>query len=176
MRTELVDAALNLIDLEQKSHAVFSDNGIYRYWLHRSWFTGKGWTVFIMLNPSTADAYQNDPTVRRCVGFAQLWGSRGVVIVNVYGAKATDPENLFKMQDPIGPQNDIFIHAACRLAPRVICAWGAHELVRRRLYKVINIIHDMKATPVCLALTKAKCPQHPLYVRADAHLEPFHGR
>lgn len=175
MHLQRIDAALARIDLSQHSYALISEDGAYRYWLHRTWFTGKGWTVFLMLNPSTADQFQNDPTVRRCVGFAQLWGSRGVAIVNVFAARSTDAGVLHSLPDPVGPENELFIRVACRLSSRVVCAWGAHEFAHKRRQRIVQIIREMNAMPVCLGLTRSGNPQHPLYVPAAKELESYRG-
>lgn len=82
--------------------AVLSPCGRYRYELTRRWAPGPlvGW---VMLNPSRADAHTDDPTVRRCVGFAHRWGYGGLIIRNLYALRATDPAALADHLDPVGP-------------------------------------------------------------------------
>lgn len=134
--------------------------------------------AFIMLNPSTADETQNDPTIRRCIGFAEDWGCRGLFIFNMFAVRATDPREMDKHPDPVGPINDKAIYAGLRLTNGpVVVAWGADKMVsaerERAIYDVIRTAGDV---PQCLGTTKDGHPRHPLYLRKDTPLEPWEPR
>ena len=161
------------VDLSQMSYAVISDCGKYRYWLHRRWATGKGWLVFVMLNPSTADGLANDATLRRCIGFAQAFGYKGVIVVNMFAARSRYPDALRDMDDPVGPENDEYITAACEMASRVVVAWGADRMTKRRWRTVIRIIKDAGALPTCFGTTNRGEPLHPLYIAAGTKLKVY---
>lgn len=152
-----------------ESDAVLSDCGMYRYHLLRRWGPGKA-CVFAMLNPSTADATVDDPTIRRCIGFAKREGCDALVVVNAYGLRATDPKLLWTASDPVGPLNDRFVRLALDCAHRddapIIAAWGAHA----RPDRVLQMSRLTQVRWSCLGITKSGAPRHPLYVRADAPL------
>ena len=116
---------------EIKRDAVFSPDGLYRYALDRWWGSAFGFCLFIMLNPSAADAKVDDPTVRRCIGFAREWGFNRLRVINLFSWCATDPAELRSATDPIGTHNDAIIEAEARRVDRLghataVCAWGAH--------------------------------------------------
>lgn len=150
--------------------AVFSEDGAYRYRLRRRWEVGP-LVTFVMLNPSTADHEVLDPTVRRCVGFAQREGAGALEVVNVFALRSTDPKALYGHPDPIGPGNDEHILTAAAESRLVIAAWGHHpaklggrgEAVRRLLADHGIALHH-------LGLTKDSYPRHPLYLPAVAPL------
>jgi hypothetical protein len=166
---------IDLADLTKDNFAIISPDDAYRYWLHRFWHSGKKTTVFVMLNPSTADGLVNDPTVRRCMGFAHAFGTRGIIVVNLFAARSTKPDKLLEMDDPIGPKNDEYIFHACRLARLVVCGWGSHRLAEPRYRHVLGIVREAGKTPMCFGKTKHGAPQHPLYVPAARPLEVFYG-
>ena len=152
--------------------AVISECGQYRYRLDRWW--GKGTrAVFIMLNPSTADADMDDPTIRRCIGFAKAWGADGLTVVNLFAYRATDPEALRECSAPVGPENDHAIRRAVAGAQHVVAAWGTNSFIGGRAYRVKKIIKEMGATLRCLGRTNSGNPRHPLYVPAAQPLEDF---
>ena len=148
--------------------AVLSECGTYRYRLERAWSDDPR-DVWLMLNPSTADATLDDPTIRRCVGFSRRWGAGGIVVANLYALRATDPAELERHPDPVGPANDAHIadvvQHAWRDGARIVCAWGAHPFAASRALDVAEGLRDM--LPVCLGTTRSGAPRHPLYVRAD---------
>jgi len=161
-----------LFDTQVQKSAALSPCGTYRYELLRSW--GDGPTVgFIMLNPSTADANVDDPTIRRCIGFGKAWGYGTLVVRNLYALRSTDPKALKGHPDPVGPDNDRYLAEAVGDAV-TICAWGANADPERAR----TVLADLAAAGAMafhLGLTKAGFPKHPLYLRADVHPVPFSG-
>ena len=148
--------------------ARLSDCGTYRYTLSRIWEPGLGNCLFVMLNPSTADALADDPTIRRCVGFARAWGYGSLSVVNLFALRATDPKALYRHADPVGPDNDAVIAAAARVADVVVAAWGAHGTHRDRGDAVARLIAEVAGRAVHrLSLTGDGQPGHPLYLKAD---------
>lgn len=161
------------------SEAVLSADGTYRYLLHRSWKPpGHGSRVlWVMLNPSTADAEQDDPTIRRCVGFSKAWGFSHLTVANLWALRSTDPSALLTHSDPTGPENWWQINQAVGFAQLVVAAWGATvqkvlATGRARIH-VETLARDASIPVRCLGLTKSGHPRHPLYVRADTELVPF---
>jgi hypothetical protein len=155
--------------------AVISDCGRYRYWLERriDGVQGKapGNCVFIMLNPSTADAELDDPTIRRCKGFAQRFGCNRLVVVNVFAFRATKPADLYKAKDPVGPENDDYILKALALPGIKFCAWGANNVFSRDETIARFAARRKDVALLCLGKTKNGSPRHPLYIAADAPFE-----
>lgn len=154
-------------------NAVLSPCGAYRYMLTRRWATGP-LMPFVMLNPSTADAEIDDPTIRRCIGFAKREGAAGIVVGNVYAFRATNPAELRSVADPFGPDNSMALSAVSLISVAnglpVVCAWGnAGEATDRHHDALVK----QGARLVCLGKTKKGHPRHPLYVRADQPFEPF---
>jgi len=157
-----------------ESGATIDDTGTYRYALWRTWDAVKPRMLWIMLNPSTADGKSDDPTIRRCVGFAHAWGYGGIDVANLYALRATDPRDLRQAQvDPVGPDNDTFIKAAAMQSAEVVCGWGAHSIAAPRVRRVCGLLDDAWMIPQCLGVTKEGHPRHPLYVPAVTLLEPF---
>lgn len=144
------------------SDAHFSECGSYRYLLTRRWEGGKGKLNIIGLNPSTADASHNDPTIRRCIDFAQRWGFAELAVTNLYAFRATKPRDLFQATDPEGPHNAAFLLETGQAAQKVLFAWGNHGHKHPRLDWLIERFPEA----VCLGQTKIGAPRHPLYVRA----------
>jgi hypothetical protein len=148
--------------------ARFSDCGTYRYSLERIWDEALPCACFVMLNPSTADATRDDPTIRRCISFARAWGFGGLRVLNLFAARAIRPRELFtQFEDPIGPGNDDALRstAQCR---EVILAWGTHGSRLGRDAAVLKHFRDLGIKPKCLGLTKRGHPRHPLYVPAGS--------
>lgn len=150
--------------------AVFSACGRYRYRLGRRWSAEGGDVVWIMLNPSRADAGTDDPTIRRCIAFSRHWGYGGMVVVNLFALCATQPDALHGVPDPVGPENDAHIAAAFRgtpgspsSGPDIVAAWGAHPFAPGRAALVLAMAGDSVR---CLGTTRTGAPRHPLYVAA----------
>lgn len=144
--------------------AVLSPCGRYRYSLTRTFFTGRGRVLFVMLNPSTADAETDDPTIRRCIGFARKWGFQRLDVANLFAWRATDPQELRRAIDPVGPENDRRLMMLSSCADAVIAAWGAQGSYRNRATEVLGLL---EGTVEHLGLTRQGHPKHPLYLRAD---------
>ena len=152
--------------------AVISPCGTYRYKLERP-LTGVGICCFVMLNPSTADGEKDDPTLRRCIGFAKREGMGSLEVVNLFAFRATNPELLHTAGDPVGPENDQYLRAAFDRANLIICAWGEHGSLHSRDRQVMQMIGGRA---MCLGLTAKHQPKHPLYIPKEAPLIPFKVR
>jgi hypothetical protein len=140
--------------------AVIDDTEQYRYALTRIWEPDKPRICFVMLNPSTADGYTDDPTIRKCIGFARQWDYGSLAVVNLYAFRATDPKDLWKASFPVGPENDTFIKQAVRQSLAIVAAWGASARDEQRVAQVRRLLGDAN----CLGKTKSGAPRHPLYV------------
>lgn len=148
--------------------------GLYRYRLWRVWDEGLPTCLFVMLNPSTADADRDDPTIRRCVGFAKAWGYGRLDVVNLYAYRATKPDELWSAGDPIGPRNDVVIADAMLDAIHVVVAWGANTgPTTARDVAVLRLAPHPRSI-VCLGVTRSGQPRHPLYVPAAIEPLTFH--
>jgi hypothetical protein len=174
---------------EVRQSAVLSEDEVYRYSLVRRWhFPGlldlertDAPATFIMLNPSTADGTLDDPTIRRCVGFARDLGLAGIVVLNLYAYRATEPADLWQAQrsgvDVVGPETDRLIVSAaarCRTyGTPLVAAWGAGAKTGR-VAEVLELVRAAGTRLTALGLTKAGAPRHPLYVRGDTVPQPFH--
>lgn len=155
--------------------AEFSRDRVYRYSLTRSWVGGGFPTVaFIGLNPSTADETLDDPTVRRCMGFARSWGMGGMVMLNAFAFRATDPKVMKAARRPIGEYNDYWITHWVHNAHIVVPCWGVHgEHMSRQTH--LRWLLGVYARPRVrvLGLTKGGCPKHPLYLSKTTSLEEW---
>lgn len=145
--------------------------GEYRYQLSRQWDTGRHLTV-IMLNPSTADGTQDDPTIRRCIGFARRRGLAGLQVVNLFALRSTDPAALRSHPDPVGPRNTEFILEAAKDS-LMVAAWGAHAFAGPRAAEVAATLTGAGVNLQAWGTTKAGHPRHPLYLPNDAVLNPW---
>ena len=151
-----------------KRDAVLSECESYRYRLGRTWDEDGRQLVVIGLNPSTADALEDDPTIRRCCGFAKSWGYGGIQMLNLFAWRSTKPQALRAVVDPVGPENLAWIRISVRRhGGPLLVAWGAHgELLGKRpVREVLDAVHPEPLW--CLGTTKAGHPRHPLYVRGD---------
>lgn len=159
------------LDLENPtfaSGALFSDCLRFRYRLWRRWRNGdRGCVNFIMLNPSTADAVSNDPTVRRCIGFARSWGYDGLTVTNLFAFRSTDPAQLETAADPIGPDNDINIRSVALTAPLVVCAWGVGGRLLDRSDAAFRLLRDLPLHHLSKTGGPRPQPKHPLYLRRE---------
>lgn len=139
----------------------------YRYRLWREWGDGRKRVLWLMLNPSTADASKNDPTITRCIEFSKRWGFESLEVCNLFAFRATDPSGLLIATDPIGPGNADALVVAAGLCRRIVCAWGAHGSLHGRDAEVrerLKLLTSFANPPdvVCLGLTQDGHPKHPL--------------
>ena len=148
--------------------AIFSECGTYRYQLIVREPRGFGVATFVMLNPSTADEMKDDPTVRRCRGFAVRWGFQEVRVVNLFALRSTDPKALYSDASPVGPENDAAIVGAAMTSDRVVAAWGVHGSLLGRDKAVSELLYRFNIS--CLGRTKDGSPKHPLYLKSDSKL------
>lgn len=162
---------LALIEQSVKKGADFSPCRAWRYALWRRWdWQGYGNQVmFVGLNPSTADENEDDPTIRRCIRFAKDWGYSGLIMMNAFAFRATDPKDMKAAADPVGPGNDEALGYRRSQVGLIIAAWGNHCPVERE-QQVCNAIGRQI---MCLGKTKQGKPKHPLYLRSDTKPEPF---
>lgn len=156
--------------------AVISGCGRFRYRLGRQWDRTRSLLVFVMLNPSTADAEVDDPTITRCMRFAAHHGFGGIDGVNLFAYRATDPKELAAAGFPVGPDNDTAILDATAGRKVVCVAWGAHAARREvaaRADAVLGLLRQRHADLRALRLTRDGHPQHPLYLPAGLPLQPY---
>ena len=134
----------------------------YRYALWRQWDESKPYVLFVGLNPSTADAVEDDPTLRRCMGYAKDWGFGGVCIANLFAFRATEPKVMMLAKDAVGPQNDKWLVHLADEAGLIVAAWGNDGSYLGRAARVRKMMPEM----TCLKLNKSGEPAHPLYQKA----------
>lgn len=162
-----------------QSGATISDCGLYRYHLWRVWDDELPTLVFVMLNPSLADEQSDDPTIRRCIGFAKRDGFGGISVKNLFALRATDPKRLLHAVNPFGPDNESHL-LACRnlcTSSRVVAAWGkipGDETMRMRANLSIYIVRKLE--PYCLGKNKDGSPKHPLYLANDTPIVTWSSR
>ena len=154
--------------------AILSECGQYRYYLSRNWGHGKS-VCFIMLNPSTADASEDDPTIRRCVGYAKDWGYKGIEVINLFAYRATSPSDMKSAVDPIGPDNMKHLFATCSsyTSDVAVCAWGTHGGFMGQDKAVIEMLSATRVKLNALKITKAGHPSHPLYLSKKLCPAPY---
>lgn len=141
---------------------LFDPTGAYRYRLWRVWAPDAPRLAFVLLNPNAADAVHDDPTIRRCVGFARAWGYGGVDVVNLFAWRTPNPRALRAAPDPVGPDNDAHLQAVAARAALVVAGWGVHGALAGRDVVVRRLLAGYPLA--CLGLTKAGHPRHPLYL------------
>lgn len=146
--------------------AHLSRDGEHRLVLGRRWAEGP-LVAFIGLNPSTADAELDDPTSRRCMGFARAWGFGGVLIANLFTLRTPDPRELAASRRPLTLGADNALRDVGEAADLLIEAWGAHAMARERSEHVRALLEG-RAPRAVIGLTRDGAPRHPLYAPADA--------
>lgn len=151
--------------------AVLSSCGQYRYELWRRWADGPH-VLFIMLNPSTADATNDDATIRKCVAYAKRWGFGALCVGNLFAFRATDPKDMKAAADPIGPENDATLARLASEAGVIVAAWGAHGTHMSRDKAVMKMLPTINA----LHVTKDGSPGHPLYLKGDSTPFPLNDQ
>jgi hypothetical protein len=141
--------------------ATFSDCRNYRYALWRIWDYDKPRIMFIGLNPSTADETQNDPTIRRVIGFAKDWGYGGIYMCNLFAIVSTDPAILKMCTDPIG-DNDHHLLKYADLSKDILFGWGNFKEAVDR----VKYVSGLFPNALCLGKNQNGTPKHPLYIAA----------
>jgi hypothetical protein len=144
------------------SGAVFSPCRRWRYLLWRRWDETKPVANFLMLNPSTADEVQLDPSCTRARRYAERWGYGALIVTNLFGWRATDPDEMKSARNPVGRANDRAILAAAREAAIVVCAWGNHGAHLARSAHVKKLLEGRALHH--LRLNASGEPAHPLYL------------
>lgn len=159
-----------LIQPHRECGAVFSPCEKYRYVLWRTWDDTLPKVVFIGLNPSTATATTDDPTVAKCQRHAKLWGGYGgIYMLNLFAYRATDPTEMKAQEEPVGQDNDEWIKFITRDAPLVIAKWGNDGIHRDRSEAVCEYLEDLS----CLGINKTGEPKHLLYIKHTAEVIPY---
>lgn len=156
-----------------ENDAVISDCGKYRYLLRRTWDHTKPRALLIMLNPSTADGRVDDATIRSCVRLLGGLAYGSMEVVNIFAYRATDPAELAKQRDPIGPQNLATIEHAIGRCDVAICAWGAYPPARQYAVEPMNAVRSRRPAVYCFGKTKSGAPKHPLYIKSGTALEVY---
>jgi hypothetical protein len=153
-------------DVRERTASI-DPTGTYRYTLTRRWGTVENTVVFVGLNPSTADAQADDPTIRRCMRFAADWGFGQLIMVNLFALRSKDPDALRAHPAATGPDNDRVVADACLAADLVVGAWGSHPLAAAQAARArrTGVLPDQVAD---IGRTVNGQPRHPLYVRGDA--------
>ena len=154
--------------------AIISDCGLYRYRLERHALSGAGAVAWIMVNPSTADATEDDATIRKVIGFSNRLGAGWTIVGNKFAYRATDVNELKRVRDPIGPENDQHIADIIAYAPTAIVAWGPLAKLpphlRRRWYRIAKIADEIGRPLMCFGTAQDGHPRHPLMLAYDTPL------
>ena len=149
------------------SGALFSPCRRWRYLLWRRWDAARPVANFLMLNPSTADEWQLDPSCTRARLYAERWGYGALIVTNIFGWRATDPEEMKAVRDPVGRGNDRAILRAAQESAIVVCAWGNHGAHRGRSEAVRELLRKAKIEARVLRMNAGGEPAHPLYLPAN---------
>ncbi len=144
--------------------AVFSPDRKYRYVLRRRVGLTESRLLVILLNPSTADEEANDPTIRRCIDFANRWGYGWLVVCNLFGFRATNPDELSKVEDPAGPENEAHLRREAAAADLIVVGWGEHGRYLGRSDDLADVLMEDGRVLHCWGINASGEPKHPLYV------------
>ena len=156
--------------IEVRGWASFSRDRRYRYSLGRTWADGPR-VCWVLLNPSTADADEDDRTLRRCLAFSRAWGAGSIEVVNLFALVSTRPGALRDDPDPAGASNGRAVRRAVARADVVVAGWG--NVPPALLAAATQAMRGLPQRAWCLGLTGAGNPRHPLYVAATTVLVPF---
>jgi hypothetical protein len=153
------------------SGATFSSCRRWRYLLWRCWDESRPAANFLMLNPSTADEFQLDPSCTRARVYAERWGYGSLIVTNLFGWRATDPDDMKAAREPVGRGNDRAILRAAQESAIVVCAWGNHGAHLGRSQKVLSALRAAGVPLHALRMNGAGEPAHPLYL--PGNLKPL---
>ena len=162
--------------------AILSNNKKYRYSLGRCWDESKPILMFIMLNPSTADDKEDDPTIRRCIGFAKSWGYGAIIVCNLIPYRATNPKELLSIDDNeflgtidnkgiVGYYNSAYISKLSQKVDKVVCAWGNSNVIKKLRINISKIKEIVDKPLYYIEISKDGTPKHPLYLKSDNELK-----
>jgi hypothetical protein len=160
-----------------KRAASLSRCGTYRYELWRRWdgelepAAASRFVMFVGLNPSTADAYADDATIRKCVSLAESWGYRAFCMANLFAFRATDPRGMIRAEDPVGPLADFTLRHIARRASLIVACWGTKGTHLGRDRAVCDILAPFGLQAI--RLTKDGHPEHPLYLPLALRPSPW---
>lgn len=160
------------MSIKIQKQAILSKDKNYRYWLSRKWDFSKHSLGFIMLNPSTADSYNDDNTIIKCITYAKSWGYGGIIVVNLFAFRSTKPKELLLINNPIGYENNHYLKQM-RDLQQIICAWGNKPIIQKlkKKFPNYNPLEDIpKDRLYCLQLSKDNIPKHPLYLKKNIQL------
>ena len=146
--------------------AELSEDGLYRFLLWRPCFPevrSGNRVLWVMLNPSTANARENDATIRKCIGFTKHWGFGHMEVVNLFAWRATDPKELRVVSVPVHSDNHLYIQEACARSNLTVVAWGNQGALLGQDKQVLDILRgpDGKREVWCLGTTRSGQPKHP---------------
>lgn len=142
--------------------AVLSSCETYRYQLWRIWDDTKPKVMFLMLNPSTADANKDDATIRKCMRYSIKWNYGGFYVGNLYGYRATDRSVIKSVDNPIGDENQNHLLELSKKCDKIVCAWGNEEGRPERIFSILDNLYYLK-----LNKDREQSPAHPLYLKGD---------
>lgn len=161
----------------------------YRYTLWREWTTqadllnpptsrsgrwpDNSYAMFIGLNPSTADETKDDQTIRKCIGFAKRWGFSALCMTNLFAWRARQPEDMKRVENPSGEDNQHHLLQCASEAGIIIAAWSKHGSYRNQDLIVMQWLDGIGATLHCLRLNADGSPEHPLYVPYEVTPKPY---
>lgn len=172
--------------MERKT--IFSADRKYRYTLWREFYSVRAanpplipvegnqahnYVQFIGLNPSTADETNDDPTIRRCIGYAKAWGYGALCMTNLFAFRATDPRDMYAADEPIGLENNTRLLEIGNGAGLIIAAWGNHGAHLDRQDWVKKMFFDCKLKLHALQITRSGAPSHPLYLPKNLQPIPY---
>ena len=150
--------------------AILSDDRLYRYILTRTWDITKPYIIFVGLNPSTADETDDDNTIKKLMRYAKRWGYGGIIMTNIFAFRATEPKDMKKAEDPIGPDNDRYLAnmLSSGVATTVVAMWGNHGVYKGREERVRQLLNEMEfkgyISVKCFEISKQGQPKHPLFL------------
>lgn len=155
--------------------ALISEDQLYRYSLWRIWDNSLPKVMWIMLNPSTADGDVDDPTIRRCMGFAKSWGYGGIMVGNLFAFRATDPKQLTAIDNPEGERNKEILTRMSKQCDLIVLAWGNAPIIKKIKpdFKVNHLFYLPMEKMMHLEIAKTGTPKHPLYLKGNLKPKPM---